>query len=240
MYFETEEEQVEAEATWVEDRKVGASIGRKAKSLREWVKDVRDAYEVQSMAYNKNSVWIDVENYYIKTLTNRHRANAAGQVTREDLEIAKEILGRMDVVLITEWLKESDQVAYFNRVLGLKNVSFPEMQSTAKREVTDEAKEDDEALVVEQLREMNQLDLELYEWAKGLVRSRIDAEVARNAEEGPLDEKDRLLLAERQCIKMKVSSRFDKKHNATTRVINTAPRCFGRPFRLEGNEVRYK
>ena len=231
MYFETKEEQVEAEATWREDRKV--------KSLRQWVTDVRHGYQVQSMAYNKNSVWIDVGNYYIKTLTNRHRANAAGPVTREDLEMAKEILGRMDVVLITEWLKESDQVAYFNSMLGLQNVSFPEMQTAAQREGTDEEEEEDEALMLEHLREMNQLDLELYDWAKGLVRSRIDAEVARNAEEGTLLEKDKLLLVKRQCSKMNL---LGSTRNATLpqRVIDTAPRCYGRPFRLEGHEARYK
>jgi len=87
---------------------------------------------------------------------------------------------------------------------------------------------------------MNQVDIELYEWGKRLVRSRMDAEVARNAEEGSLSEKDEGLLSERQNIKMKISSRFDKKRNTTTRAINAAPRCFGPPFRLEGNEASYK
>lgn len=232
MYFENKEKEAEAEAAWLENRKLGASIDREAKSLRQWVKDVQHDYQIQRMAYNKNSVWIDVENYYIKTLTNRHRANAGGPVTREDLEMAKDILGRMEVVLITEWLKKSEQVAYFNSVLDLQNVSYPEKHLTDKNEVRDEAEEENEALMLEQLREMNQLDIELYEWAKPTVRSRIDAEVARNVEEGPLSERDEDLLAERQCVKMKFPSRFDKKRNITTRAISAAPRCFGSPFCL--------
>jgi len=233
LYFEIKEKQAEAEATWLRDRKIGAFIDREAKSLRQWVRDVQHDYQKQSMAYNKNSVWIDAENYYIKTLTNRHRANAGGPVTRKDLEMAKDILGRMDVVLITEWLKEADQVTYFNSVLGLQNVTFPAKHLSDKTQVRDKAEEEDKALMIEQLREMNQVDIELYEWAKRLVRSRMDAEVARNAEEGPLSEKDKGLLSERQNIKMKISSRFDKKRNTTTRAINAAPRCFGPPFRLE-------
>jgi len=61
--------------------------------------------------------------------------------------MAKDILGRMDVVLITEWLKEADQVTYFNSVVGLQNVTFPEKHLSDKTQVRDKAEEEDKALM---------------------------------------------------------------------------------------------
>jgi len=36
MHFESKGKQAEADATWLRDRKIGASINREAKSLRQW------------------------------------------------------------------------------------------------------------------------------------------------------------------------------------------------------------
>lgn len=58
--------------------------------FRGWVEQTRrDYYERETPNYRRENVWLSVENYYIKSLVNRHRADPAQQVTRADLELAK-------------------------------------------------------------------------------------------------------------------------------------------------------
>lgn len=83
----------------------------------------------------------------------------------------------MDVVLITEWLTDPDQMAYFTRRLGLDeaalgfNITFGSKQKR-KRPPRLHPERDGETLAL--LRSLNALDMELYEYAKTLVRRRID------------------------------------------------------------------
>lgn len=58
--------------------------------FREWVEETRrEYYQRETASYRKENVWLSVENYYIKTLVNRHRADTTKPVTRADLELAK-------------------------------------------------------------------------------------------------------------------------------------------------------
>lgn len=58
--------------------------------FREWVDQTRRSYyERETPSYRHENVWLSVENYYIKTLVNRHRADTTQPVTRADLELAK-------------------------------------------------------------------------------------------------------------------------------------------------------
>lgn len=58
--------------------------------LREWKELTRRAYyHEETPSYRRENVWISFENYYIKTLVNRHRADTTAPVTRADFELAK-------------------------------------------------------------------------------------------------------------------------------------------------------
>ena len=59
-----------------------------------------------------------VDNYYIKTLTNRYRENLNAPVTRQDFELAKRILASFDLIVITEWMKDANMTAYVSNVLN--------------------------------------------------------------------------------------------------------------------------
>lgn len=80
-------------------------------------------------------------------------------------------------MLITEFLNDADQTAYFTRRLGLDeaalgfNITFG---SKKKRKHPPQLHPERDGETLAQLRSLNALDMELYEYAKTLVRRRID------------------------------------------------------------------
>lgn len=78
----------------------------------------------------------------------------------------------MDVVLITEWLKEPEQTQYFTQRLGLDeralgfNISFDAQKNPRRYDRTwpdGELRPEDDHETLALLRSMNALDMELYE-----------------------------------------------------------------------------
>lgn len=99
--------------------------------------------------------------------------------------MAKKILAGFDLLIITEWMAETEQTLYLNRMLDTKiHMDFPYRQITARWKHA--ALVDDDTLAY--LRQINKYDIQLYEYAKELARSRID--VVLGKKEGKIDSQD--------------------------------------------------
>jgi hypothetical protein len=79
-----------------------------------WLSAWRDggSWKERILLEYPTSNYVEVENYYVKMLVgwnaNSGVGHGSGRVGRKELEKAKEILSRFDVVLITEWLQENE------------------------------------------------------------------------------------------------------------------------------------
>lgn len=106
----------------------------RCKSLKEWVAAWLDGsrWKTDFIAKNPDSVYVEIENYYVKMLSGWHArgghgtggkggkgvrgvkeeggASAARRVTAEDLEVAKEVLRSFDLVLLSDWMGDATQI----------------------------------------------------------------------------------------------------------------------------------
>jgi hypothetical protein len=80
----------------------------KCSTMKNWVEAWRDgsSWKTNFLKKNPSSTYVEIENYYVKTLTGW---KGPAKVTRADLEEAKKVLERFDVVVIAEWLKNETQ-----------------------------------------------------------------------------------------------------------------------------------
>lgn len=105
----------------------------RCKSLRTWVDAWRDGSQWKDDFITKNpdSVYVEIDNYYTKMLSNWHarqannynKAHMRGvynskyaRVTEADLTIAKEVLGQFDIVFLSDWMGHSTQMDALNVV----------------------------------------------------------------------------------------------------------------------------
>jgi hypothetical protein len=92
----------------------------KCKTLREWVSAWRDGsvWKKAFMAANPNTNYVEIENYYVKTLIglkeNVELNRSGGKITHKHLDKAKEVLASLDVVLLMEWLGDDTQATAMN------------------------------------------------------------------------------------------------------------------------------
>lgn len=86
---------------------------QKCKSLKVWVDAWRDGtdWKTNFMRKNPRNVYIEIENYYVKMLTGWVGPNP---VTEADLDKAKKILEKFDLVLIKEWMEDDSQLSALN------------------------------------------------------------------------------------------------------------------------------
>lgn len=156
-------------------------------TFRGWVDESMARYAEDPFAFKTDHIWMDVDNYFLKTLTNRYR-DVTQPLNAQDLELGKAILDSFDILLIVEWMDQKDQEAYLNKMLGTTHLmSFPHsLKTNLKKKKGYEALIDDSTL--EYLRELNKYDLELYAYAKEVARQRIDASIAAGPDEFRLDD----------------------------------------------------
>lgn len=90
----------------------------RCKSLKEWVSAWRDGspWKTQFMSKNPDSVYVEIDNYYVKMLTGWHPRNSRSRVNADDLEAAKAVLRSFDLVLLSDWMGDSTQVEAMNAV----------------------------------------------------------------------------------------------------------------------------
>lgn len=90
----------------------------RCKSLKEWVAAWRDGsrWKTDFMAKNPDSVYVEIENYYVKMLSGWRGGSAARKVTAQDLEVAKEVLRSFDLVLLSDWMGDATQIEAMNAI----------------------------------------------------------------------------------------------------------------------------
>ncbi len=85
------------------------------KSLSSWVDAWRDGstWKQGFIAKNPKSVYVEVENYYVKMLTGWVGPAPVG---RADLDKAKAVLEQFDVILLQEWMQDDMQLTVMNNL----------------------------------------------------------------------------------------------------------------------------
>ena len=136
-----------------------------AVSFAEWV-------DRTSNTTNTEFVWNCVSNYYIKTLIGYPKRGGEG-IGVAELDLAREVLSRFDIVLITEWMSNPETHRYMRDKLdfdlAVPNVRYP---TESPNPVHDQSEIFDER-TLERIDADNMLDKELYQCARELVESRI-------------------------------------------------------------------
>jgi hypothetical protein len=95
----------------------------KIKSLKVWVDAWRDGSTWKSTFMHKNpsSVYVEIENYYVKLLIGWR---GPGAVDENDLLKAMKVLEKFDVILLTEWMQDESQISAFNSMFpGRSNIA---------------------------------------------------------------------------------------------------------------------
>ena len=147
----------------------------KTKPIRVWVDAWRDGakWKTEFIRKNPRTNYVEIENYYIKALLGYQLDR---KVNEKDLEVAKEVVARFDVVLISEWLSDEGQLTFLNEFFGGRmNIALPNTLKgdiKLKREASKHLVNDYEN-VIKDITEMNALDMQLYEYIKTLVAERI-------------------------------------------------------------------
>ena len=90
---------------------------------REWIEKSQWVYESHDPENGDKrvvgkQVWISNENYYVRTLVDRHRPDAHKPIQDEDLILAKRILKSFDLVIITEWFSDPQMLRQVARLFG--------------------------------------------------------------------------------------------------------------------------
>lgn len=93
----------------------------KASNLRTWVNHWRDSslWKQNYTRINPATVYIDIENYYIKALT---EWDGIKNITRDDLERAKSVVDQFDIVIVSEMFNLQAQHALLD--ISVVSVGF--------------------------------------------------------------------------------------------------------------------
>jgi hypothetical protein len=96
----------------------------KVKSLKEWVAAWKDGskWKTDFVRKNPGTVYVEIENYYVKMLTGWNGDKAIGP---QDLEEAKKVLDKFDLVLLVEWMQDDTQVTALNAVFPGRSTIAP-------------------------------------------------------------------------------------------------------------------
>ena len=192
--------------------------------FRQWVDNVMARYASDPPEFKADHIWVDVDNYYIKTLVNRYR-DVSQPINEKDLEMAKKVLSGFDLVVITEWMSNRDQTDYWNAVLGTKiYMDFPFRQTSSNWRYANLLDDD----TIAYLKELNKYDIELYEFAKELTKSRMDAVLGKDRSSGNVLGTKRDRGGERQCVSSDVvvpQYTYEGHKNIITRGIAGDPFC---------------
>ena len=147
----------------------------KCKTLQQWVAAWRDGsdWKRKFISLNPRSVYVEIENYYIKMLIGWTGAESIGAA---ELEQAKAVLQHFDVVLIMEWMQDARQVDAMNAIFPGRGVVAAKhmLRGDAKVKKRLEHKLGADLPAVRQaLSEANRLDLLLWEFAQSLLARRL-------------------------------------------------------------------
>ncbi len=152
----------------------------KCHTLADWVATWRDNsdWKASFMLKNPRSVYVEIENYYVKMLTGWTGEHVDGPLTEVHLVKAKKVLDSFDVVLLTEWMEDATQIDALNALFpGRSTIATKHMlrgDKKAKDRLHATLAPDEEDVKAE-LKKINSLDLQLWDHAQSLVARRLRA-----------------------------------------------------------------
>ena len=152
----------------------------KCHTLADWVATWRDNSEWKAsfMLKNPRSVYVEIENYYVKMLTGWTGEHVDGPLTEAHLVKAKKILDTFDVVLLTEWMEDATQIDALNALFpGRSTIATKHMlrgDKKAKDRLHATLAPDEEDVKAE-LKKINSLDMQLWDHAQSIVARRLRA-----------------------------------------------------------------
>lgn len=147
----------------------------RCKPLREWIDAWRDGSTFKNgiLASAPNSNYVEIENYYTKMLSSW---DGKSVVTKQNLDRAKEVLRQFDLVLISEWMGDETQIDAFNAVFKGRRVVTVGHKVTGDKKMKERLAPTlapDEEDMRKILTQLNQFDIELYQYAQSLVALRL-------------------------------------------------------------------
>eukprot|EP01041_Mallomonas_annulata_P011854 gene11854-24846_t len=150
----------------------------KCKTFHQWVDAWRDGsvWKKTFTARNPGSVYVEIENYYVKLLSDWKGAGEGEEVMDEThLERAKQTLSRFDLVLLSDQLKSASHTAAINVVLQIvaKETGHQLRGNPKVKETLGPRLASDESEVLRTLQSINKWDTLLWEYAKELVEMRM-------------------------------------------------------------------
>jgi hypothetical protein len=201
----------------------------KVAELGEWVESVYHQTNILKFKLRPHhgcGLWQSVENYYIRQLIGVDRGMNGKflnrTLTKDDLHRAKEVLASFDLVMIQERFSGSnhdpEMVQMFRAITGASNQTVPGSNMPHSRQgmekKTNYKRPSAEELA--RLKELNKLDIELFEFAEKLSRktvanwkqqqrskgSRLDSTMIQQCEVPPRNltmDKARILLGGEGC-----------------------------------------
>lgn len=136
-----------------------------AKPFAQWVEEV-------VARPNSRRLWVCVSNYYIKTLIGFPSMGSEG-IGLEELEAAKRVLRRFDVVLITETLSDERTAGFLRQTFG-HDVPISHTRHPTRAPSPEEADADlFDPITLRAVVEANDWDTELYQYACRLADERM-------------------------------------------------------------------
>ena len=150
----------------------------KCYTLADWVAAWRDNSEWKRSFMRKNprSVYVEIENYYVKMLTGWTGEHVDGPLSDVHLNRAKKVLDSFDIVLLTEWMEDATQIDALNALFpGRSTISTKHMLRGDKKakERLQSTLAPDEDDVKAELAKMNALDIALWEYSQSVVARRL-------------------------------------------------------------------
>jgi len=147
----------------------------KCKPLSKWVSAWRDGsdWKRRFISTNPRSVYVEIENYYVKMLIGWTGSEAIGDA---ELEAAKAVLRHFDVVLVMEWMQDARQIDAMNALFpGRQAVAAKHMLRGDKkaRERLQAQLAPDEEQIKKEIASFNKYDVALWEYAQSLLARRL-------------------------------------------------------------------
>ena len=148
------------------------------KSFEQWFMNWIDMspHKIEFMAKNPFSNYVEVENYYVKSLTGWRDTRHV--LSREDLDKAKAVLGTFDLVLITEWMNNRTQLAAVTTLLPGSSPALSshlvKLDPYLKKKYSERLMPSRAGIgsILNRISTLNALDMELWVYALELVARR--------------------------------------------------------------------
>eukprot|EP01038_Epipyxis_sp_PR26KG_P015316 gene15316-20641_t len=154
---------------------VTKKTAEKCLTIKEWSQAWLDSgsWKKSMMRNNSDSVYIEIENYYVKMLSNW--SGNKGIVTERDYQIAIRNLERFDLIFLKEFINQTIQIQAIELMFPIaKKLKFEKiLQSDKRLKLQFKNLTMNQEYVIRLLVQHNTYDLRLWEYAQSLVEYRL-------------------------------------------------------------------